>query len=49
MALDWRLKTRQLIQSLFAQGYTAVQLQQQENYNEYVLVKLATLGLEGAN
>ncbi len=49
LALDWRLKTRQLIQSLFVQGYTAVQLQQQENYNEYVLVKLATLGLEGAN
>ncbi|MET4562808.1 putative GNAT superfamily acetyltransferase [Lysinibacillus parviboronicapiens] len=49
LALDWRLKTRRLIQKLFAQGYTAVQLQQQENYNEYVFVKLATLGLEGAN
>lgn len=49
LALEWRLQTRQLLQSLFAQGYTAVQLQQQEIYNEYVLVKLATLGLEGAN
>ncbi|MFC9541411.1 GNAT family N-acetyltransferase [Lysinibacillus sp. NPDC056959] len=48
LALDWRFKTRRLLQQLFAQGYAAVQLQQQENYNEYVLVKLETLGLEGA-
>lgn len=47
LALDWRFKTRRILQQLFAQGYAAVQLQQQENYNEYVLVKLETLGLEG--
>jgi len=45
--LDWRFKTRYLLQRLFAQGYAAVQLQQQEYYNEYVLVKLETLDLEG--
>jgi len=49
LALDWRFKTRHILQRLFAQGYAAVQLQQQENYNEYVLVKLSTLKLEGAN
>jgi len=49
LALDWRFKTRYILQRLFAQGYAAVQLQRQENYNEYVLVKLETLGLEGAN
>lgn len=47
LALDWRFKTRYLLQRLFAQGYAAVQLQQQEYYNEYVLVKLETLDLEG--
>ncbi len=47
LALDWRFKTRYLLQRLFAQGYAAVQLQQQEHYNEYVLVKLEALALEG--
>ncbi|KOS59761.1 GNAT family N-acetyltransferase [Lysinibacillus agricola] len=49
LALDWRFKTRHILQRLFAQGYAAVQLQQRENYNEYVLAKLETLGLGGAN
>ncbi|MFT9817321.1 GNAT family N-acetyltransferase [Lysinibacillus sp. NPDC056185] len=49
LALEWRFKTRHILQRLFAQGYAAVQLQQQEQYNEYVLVKLETLDLEGAN
>lgn len=49
LALDWRFKTRYLLQRLFAQGYAAVQLQQQEYYNEYVLVKVETLDLEGVN
>ncbi|MFE3575233.1 GNAT family N-acetyltransferase [Lysinibacillus sp. NPDC059133] len=49
LALEWRFKTRHILQRLFAQGYAAVQLQQQEHYNEYVLVKLETLSLEGAN
>lgn len=47
LALDWRFKTRHILQQLFAHGYAVVKLQQQEKYNEYVLVKKTALPLEG--
>ncbi len=47
LALDWRFKTRHILQQLFAQGYAVVKLQQQEKYNEYVLAKKNSLTLEG--
>ncbi|KOY84050.1 GNAT family N-acetyltransferase [Lysinibacillus macroides] len=49
LALDWRFKTRNLLKQLFSAGYAAVLLQQKEYFNEYVLVKKATLNLEGTN
>lgn len=47
VALAWRLATRKIFQTLFAQGYTAIQLDQTENsmiYN-YMLVKKNTLNI----
>lgn len=49
LALDWRFKTRNILKQLFSAGYAAISLQQQEYFNEYVLVKKAALNLEGAN
>lgn len=46
-AMHWRFATRVLFQRLFAAGYTAVRLEQQPAYNQYVFVKKETLALGG--
>lgn len=48
-AMHWRMETRKVFQSLFAQGYTAVRIQKKENWNEYIFVKKNTLALGGNN
>ncbi|WP_107943197.1 GNAT family N-acetyltransferase [Metasolibacillus sp. FSL H7-0170] len=48
LALHWRLATRKIFQGLFAAGYTAVRIEKQPKWNEYIFVKKATLALEEA-
>lgn len=45
LALDWRMKTRDIFQTLFGQGYTAVLLRKtsKEPVHYYVLVKKASI------
>ena len=47
LAMHWRLEVRKACQNLFAAGYTAVRLQKQPNYNEYLFVRKTTLSLGG--
>lgn len=46
-AMHWRLETRKVFQAMFATGYVAVRIQQQEQYNKYLFVKKETLALGG--
>ena len=46
-AIQWRLATREAFQKLFEAGYAAVRLEQQEQWNNYIFVKKATLPLGG--
>ncbi|MER2154837.1 MAG: GNAT family N-acetyltransferase, partial [Solibacillus sp.] len=46
-AMHWRLAVRETCQALFAAGYTAVRLQQQEAWNEYIFVRKDSLALGG--
>lgn len=47
LAIDWRLKTRKIFQSLFGQGYAAVFLEKNKNgpVHHYVLVKRKSLNV----
>ncbi|MFD1387251.1 GNAT family N-acetyltransferase [Oceanobacillus oncorhynchi subsp. oncorhynchi] len=47
LAMDWRLKTRELFQNLFEAGYAAIRLAPYENYGEYIFVKKDILDLGG--
>lgn len=46
-AYHWRMETRNIFQTLFQKGYTAVRVQKQEQWNEYIFVKKNTLNLGG--
>lgn len=46
-AMHWRFSTRRLFNQLFAAGYAAVRLEQQEQYNNYIFVKKEALPLGG--
>ena len=46
LALEWRMKTREKLGSLFAAGYSAVHLRPYEFHAEYVFVKTGDLKLE---
>lgn len=39
LALDWRFKTRTIIQKLFSQGYAAIRLEKGKDVHRYVFVK----------
>ena len=45
LALDWRMKTRLLIQSLFSKGYVAVRLEKGIEVHHYVFVKKTLIDL----
>ncbi len=45
LALDWRMKTRSLIQALFAKGYVAVRLEKGKHVHHYVFVKREIINL----
>lgn len=47
LAIDWRMKTREIFQTLFGKGYAAVALEKgsDESVHYYVLVKRSTLTL----
>lgn len=47
LALDWRMKSRELFTNLFAAGYCAVRLEQGEAWNSYILVRKSELGGHG--
>ncbi|HIV73875.1 MAG TPA: GNAT family N-acetyltransferase [Candidatus Pseudogracilibacillus intestinigallinarum] len=47
LALEWRLKTRHLFQTLFANGYTAVDIEVKEQMSTYYFVKKVQLQIEG--
>src|SRR5690606_16841373 len=49
LAVDWRMKTRVLFQTLFQKGYTAVALEKgkDDSIYYYVLVKRSSLLIEG--
>lgn len=47
LALDWRLKTRDVFQQLFAAGYAAVQLIPGKYSARYIFVKKDTLNIGG--
>lgn len=47
LAMHWRLETRKVFQSVFAAGYTAVRIQKNEQWNDYIFVKKDTLALGG--
>ena len=46
-AMHWRLATRDVFQAMFAAGYAAVRLQVNEQWNDYIFVKKASLALGG--
>lgn len=48
-AFHWRMETRKVFQTLFAQGFTAVRIQKQQQWNEYIFVKKSMLNLGGDN
>ena len=48
-AMHWRLATRTVFQALFAQGYAAVRIDQQKQWNHYIFVKKETLPLGGSD
>lgn len=48
-AMQWRFATRDAFEKLFAAGYAAVRLEQQELCNHYIFVKKASLPLEETN
>lgn len=45
LALDWRLKTRSIIQALFAKEYVAIKLEKRENHHHYVFVKKDSISI----
>ena len=45
LALDWRMKTRLLIQALFSKGYVAVRLEKGKEVHHYVFVKKELIDL----
>lgn len=45
VALDWRFKTRTIIQTLFAQGYVAIRLEKGQSMHHYVFMKKVLLNL----
>ncbi|WP_152657125.1 GNAT family N-acetyltransferase [Oceanobacillus sp. CFH 90083] len=47
LALDWRLKTRELFQKLFQAGYAAVRLKTYEDYGKYIFIRKDILDLGG--
>lgn len=48
-AMHWRLAVREACQALFSAGYTAVRLQKQSQWNEYVFVRKDSLTIGGEN
>ncbi|WP_040977831.1 GNAT family N-acetyltransferase [Oceanobacillus jeddahense] len=47
LAMDWRMKTRELFQKLFEADYVAVRLKPHESDGEYIFVKKDNLDLGG--
>lgn len=45
LALDWRMKTRHIFQTLFSKNYVAVQLERDENLHHYVFVKKESISI----
>ncbi len=46
-AMHWRMETRKVFQAVFHAGYTAVRIQKNDRWNDYIFVKKDTLALGG--
>ncbi|RUL50476.1 GNAT family N-acetyltransferase [Lysinibacillus antri] len=46
-AMQWRMESRKVFESVFAAGYTAVRIQKNEQWNNYIFVKKDSLALGG--
>ncbi|WP_431027821.1 GNAT family N-acetyltransferase [Lysinibacillus sp. LZ02] len=46
-AMHWRLATRNVFETMFANNYAAVRIQKNEQWNDYIFVKKETLALGG--
>lgn len=46
-AVHWRMESRKVFQAVFVAGFTAVRIQKNEHWNDYIFVKKDTLALGG--